>query len=237
MLAWLVCHNADTETANRTSIFDLSRHLEKQPPGTRSGAELAETEPSPRVLKTHLPEWCFVDTFRKCQPRVIVVMRNPKDVITSYNHMHKDVKMFGPFKGSFYEFFELFKNKELMFGDVFHHNLCWWKHRDDEGYLFMKYEDMKRDLTSAVTQIADLCDVTLSSEKVHRITEYCQFDNMKKSKSVKLGLDFFNVRVDTFMRKGIVGDWKSLFSAEQSRIVDKLCQTLYTPAGITVDVT
>ncbi len=97
MLTWLVCHGADTEMAESTNlaIHDLPQFMESQPPGQKSGVELAEAQSPPRVLKTHLPEWCFTDTFKKCHPKVIVVMRDPKDIIVSFYHMYKKLPAYG----------------------------------------------------------------------------------------------------------------------------------------------
>ncbi len=234
MLTWLVCHGGDTELAESTTVglSHLSPFMESQFPGQTSGVEEAKTQSPPRVLKTHLPEWCFTDTFTKCHPKVIVVMRDPKDIIVSFYHMYKKVKLLGPFTGSFDEYFELFKNKELTYGDVFEYNLGWWKHRGDKRYLFLRYEDMKQDVKPAIRQIADLCDVTLNLDQVDRIAQYCEFDNMSRSTPVKLNLDEINVPVDHFMRKGQVGDWKTMMSPSQREYVDKLCKERFTPVGI-----
>ena len=232
MLTWLICHDADTEKANSMPIWHLSRHLEDQKLGTRPGAELAEADSVPRVLKTHLPDRFFTSTFEKSHPKVIVVMRNPKDVITSYYYMHKKIDFMGPFKGSFDQFFDLFKAKELQFGDMFEYNLSWWRHRGNGHYLFLRYEDMKRDVKAAIGKIADLCNVTLTRDQVNTIAEYCQFETMRESKPVKRSLGQFNVPVGNFMRKGIVGDWKNELSQDQSEYIDKLCGELYKPVGI-----
>ena len=234
MLTWLVCHGADIELAESTNVgmSHLSVYIESQFPGQKSGSEEAKTLSPPRVLKTHLPEWFFTDTFTKCHPKVIVVMRDPKDVLMSYYHMYKKFDFIGPFSGSFDEFFELFKNKELIYGDLFEHNLGWWKRRGDRRYLFLRYEDMKQDLKPAIRQIADLCDVTLNPDQVERIAKYCEFDNMSKSTPIKLFLEEINVPVDHFMRKGQVGDWKTMMSPSQREYVDTLCKEQFVPVGI-----
>ncbi len=234
MLTWLVCHGADTELAERgkAGIWDLSMFMECHFPGKTFGVEPAETQSPPRVLKTHLPEWCFKDTFAKCHPKVIVVMRDPKDMLVSYYHMYKKVKLLGPFTGSFDEFFELFMNKELMYRDLFETSLGWWKQRGDKRYLSLRYEDMKQDVKPTIRQIADLCDVNLNPDQVDRIAKYCEFDSMSRSTPIKLTLDEFDVPVGDYLRKGIVGDWKNLMSPSQREYVDKLCKELFAPVGI-----
>ncbi len=233
MLTWLVCHGADTELAEsgNLAIHDLPQFMESHPPGQKSGVELAEAQSNPRVLKSHLPEWCFTDTFTKYHPKVIVVMRDPKDIIVSFYHMYKKA-LLGLFTGSFDEYFELFKNKELECGDVFEYDLGWWKHRGDKRYLFLRYEDMKQDVKPAIRQIANMCDVTLIPDQVDRIAQYCEFDNMLSSTPIKLTLAEVNIPVGNFMRKGPVGDWKTMLSSSQTEYVDKLCKEYFAPVGI-----
>ncbi len=234
MLTWLVCHGADTELAESANmgIWDLSMFMESQAPGKKSGVEQAESQSSPRVLKTHLPEWCFTDTFKKCHPRVIVVMRDPKDQIISYYYMYKKLHVLSPFDGGFDEFFELFKNKELQCGDLFDNNLGWWKHRGDKHYLFLRYEDMKKDVKPVIKQIAALLDVTLNSDQVEKIAKYCEFDSMSSSNPMQLALGRLGIPVENFMRKGRVGEWETTLSHSQRKYVDKMCEELFDPVGI-----
>ncbi len=50
--------------------------------------------------------------------------------------------------------FELYIAGKLAFVDYFEHVLGWWKHRDDPNVLFIKYEDMQKDLHSSIEKIA-----------------------------------------------------------------------------------
>ena len=43
---------------------------------------------------------------------------------------------------------------KVHFGDYFDHVLGWWAHKDDDNVLFLKYEDMKKDLPAAVARMA-----------------------------------------------------------------------------------
>ncbi len=97
------------------------------------------------------------------KPRVIVVMRNPKDSLVSFYHFHKNQPGLA-FPGTWDESFDLYQKKELFYGDFMDFNVGSWQHRGEGNFLFLKYEDMKRDLTSTVQQIAQHCQVKLSPE-------------------------------------------------------------------------
>ena len=68
---------------------------------------------------------------------------------------------------------------EVDFGDYFDHVLSWWAHKDDDNVLFLKYEDMKKDLPSAVDKIAKFIGQDISKELVDEIAHKTTFANMK----------------------------------------------------------
>jgi len=84
-----------------------------------------------------------------------------------------------------------------------------WISRKD-GVVLTKYEDMRRrpefELKSVVSE---LTGEMLSDERVSHIVDKYSFQSMKKaSKDKKHG----------FVRKGMVGGWKDVFSAEAEEI-------------------
>ena len=42
----------------------------------------------------------------------------------------------------------------MYYGDYIDYVLSFWRHRDDENILFMKYEDMKKDLGREIQRVA-----------------------------------------------------------------------------------
>ena len=69
---------------------------------------------------------------------------------------------FGLFPGSWNDFFELVKDKRLMFGDYFDWCCSWWTVRHEDNVLVMKYEDLVRDLPRCVRALADFCGRDIS---------------------------------------------------------------------------
>ena len=189
----------------------------------------------PRGFKSHMPYNRF-----PCGPpdetscKYIYVARNPKDVAVSFYYHTKA----GFFQNIDKEtFWRKFVNGELEFGNFFDHVLSWWEHREDKNVLFLKYEDMKKDLVDSVTKIASFIGADISSDVITNIAHQATFENMKMNSLANNPFpQFVRDRSETdFMRKGIVGDWKNFLTAEQSSEIDALCTSRLSPVGLEFD--
>ena len=126
---------------------------------------------------------------------------------------------------------------QAHFGDYFEHVLGWWGHRDDEHVLFLKYEDMKKDLPGAVASISKFIGSDVSPAVLDQIVARTTFDEMRKDP--KANHSWTAHRRDPneppFMRRGAVGDWKHLFSKKQSKRVDSLYCGSFVSTGLELD--
>ncbi|CAH1245938.1 SULT1C2 [Branchiostoma lanceolatum] len=166
------------------------------------------------------------------QVKVLVPMRNPKDTAVSlYHYAHnmwklRDFKVTIPWE----QFAQNFINGNVPYGDYCDHLLGWWQMCDDPHFLFLKYEDMKRDLLSAVKTIVAFLDVELEESALTAVAEACTFDNMKTEMA---NSEIPEIRM--LPRKGIVGDWKNMFSPEQNKAFDTWYEKKLGGTGITFD--
>ena len=108
----------------------------------------------------------------------INVVRNPKDVVVSY--YHHIISFPQCFHYEWDNILEMFMDGNIAFGDYFDHVLSWWAHKDDDNVLILKYEDMKKDLPTAVAQITKFVGQDISKELVDKIAHRTTFANMKK---------------------------------------------------------
>ncbi|KXJ05332.1 sulfotransferase 1C2A, partial [Exaiptasia diaphana] len=113
------------------------------------------------------------------------------------------------------------------YGSWIDHVLGWWAHRDDDNVLFLKYEDMKKDLPCAVQQIAKFLGKDLSPEMIQRIADQTTFTAMSDGKGRFYDNEPDYLKLKTpgatkFLRKGEVGDWKNYFTDEQNRRFDEM---------------
>ena len=192
--------------------------------------------PSPRTFKSHFPYDFMPCGLPNITPgRYIYVARNPKDLAVSYYYHEKRKKHRTKLEWDL--FFEDFMNGEVEFGNYFNHVLSWWNHKDDRNVFFIKYEDMKKELSSAIVKIAKFIDQDIEEDVVTKIAEETTFTKMKKNPRANKSWvsRFFDPQETQFMRKGIVGDWKSLFSPEQSEKIDTLYREKLLSAGLSFD--
>ncbi|CAH0395134.1 unnamed protein product [Bemisia tabaci] len=169
---------------------------------------------SPRFIKSHLP-FCLLPkqlTNFSTEAKIVYVCRNPKDAcISQYHHS----QLFLGYSGNFEMFCELFLNDMLPYSPYWDHIRTFWEHRNNPKVLFLTYEDLKKDLGSAIKKTAKFLGKSLSNEQVSSLVEYLSFDNMKRNKAVNkeqvkmLNQKCGGFKIDgSFIRSGVVGGGK-----------------------------
>ncbi|XP_066521599.1 sulfotransferase 2B1-like [Hoplias malabaricus] len=177
-----------------------------------------EQRPSPRVFATHYHRYMMNESYFKVKPKVLYVMRNPKDVFTSSFH-YFGMASYLVKPGTPDEFLEKFLNGKTMFGSWFDHVKGWLKAKDEDHILYIAYEEMIQDLKGSVSRIAQFLGKSLSEEVVEKIADSCVFQNMKQNKMSNYSLvpeEFMDQKKSAFLRKGIAGDWKNFFTEAQT---------------------
>ncbi|XP_063773968.1 sulfotransferase 6B1-like isoform X2 [Pseudophryne corroboree] len=164
---------------------------------------------------------------------ILIILRNPKDAAVSYYHFTNSNPVL-PTYSSWDLFYKDFMSGNILYGSYFDHALTWEKHIDDLNILALTFEDMKMDFIGEIRKIADFYGFSLTDEQIQQVQNKTTFKSMKDKSSNTHG-DLGKV----FFRKGEIGDWKSLFTEEQSREVDaKFDATLAgTKLGKKIDYT
>ncbi|XP_038054884.1 sulfotransferase 1A1-like [Patiria miniata] len=201
--------------------------------------QIADETPSPRMLKTHLPGPLLPPQIWQKKPKIVYVLRNPKDLAVSCFHFSKmgetDPKILAQTFGEFLE--EMLAGKN-HYGPWWDHYLYFWRLRHEENILILRFEDMKQDLRSNVEKVSKFLGKNLSDEKLDAITEHCTFGTMKKNKMSHHGnlIDQKNSpEGSSFMRKGKVGDWKTHFTVAQNEAMDALIRDKLHGTGLKFD--
>ena len=236
-LGWVIQNDGDVTAAKTTPLFQRVPYLEVWAKGfEKPMIDLVETMPHPRVIKTHLPPRYLSTQLQQGQTKVILIIRNPKDMLVSFYHFYRMNAELNLFEGTWDEFFELFKNHNLLYGDYFDWYGDWLSVQKSASVLLVKYESMKGDLRSEIKRIASYIGKALSDDAVDTIVEHCSFNSMMTNNMVnyKLLPDHLRQDISPFMRKGVVGDWKNYFSEEQSNYMDELYQSWHKTHGVTL---
>ncbi|XP_063773963.1 sulfotransferase 6B1-like [Pseudophryne corroboree] len=175
--------------------------------------EYVKQQSSPRVFSSHLSYNNIPKLFLE-KAKILLILRNPKDAAVSYYHFTNNTPVL-PTYSSWDLFFKDFITGNIIYGSYFDHALGWEKHMDDRNVLVLTFEDMKMDLAAELRKISDFCSLSLTDEQIEKVQNKSTFKSMKEKSS-----DTHGKLGNTLFRKGEIGDWKSLFTVEQSKEVD-----------------
>ena len=204
--------------------------------------------PSPRGFKTHLPYHCIAGGDPASQAaKYIYVYRNPKDVLVSYYHFYCK---FLPCDIPWDVFFEQ-RNQEGIYGNLLDHVKEWYEHKgnsainyiysecasvDCHNIFIISYEDLKRNPHTHVKRLASFLGHELDDAAIGKVVKESSFSSMKnKPFSNNEWMCKYRREGPPFMRRGEIGDWRNLFTAEQSEQIDKLVGEKLGKTGLVYD--
>lgn len=191
----------------------------------------------------------------KDQPdtRYIYVARNPKDCAVSYYHFGLSTKSFS-YQGDWTQFCALFAQGLVPWGSQFEHVADWWQASRDQDncqndspnrrsrqavqgkILFVKYEEMQKNLAQVVTQVAQFLRLEINDAILTRVVEQGEFAAMRQNPKADMHeVPRHDKQALPHLRKGLVGDWRNYFTAEQNALYDELYQTHLAALGLTFD--
>ncbi|RZC33427.1 sulfotransferase 1 family member D1 [Asbolus verrucosus] len=224
-MVWLILHDLDYENAKKhlferlplldtCFLFDQRNvpHIEL-PDIVTNTIERFKNKPSPRSLRTHLPFQLLPKEIQygEKKPKIIYIARNPLDVCVSYYHHSSNLY----FTGDMDEFCKLFLSGRVNDGPYFKHVLTYWKLRNQPHVLFLKYEDIKRDMGKAIQNIATFLGKKISDEEKVALQKHLSFDSMKNNAAVNnknfdeiIKLFKMPSPIVPFIRSGKVGGYK-----------------------------
>ncbi|XP_044273732.1 sulfotransferase 6B1 isoform X2 [Varanus komodoensis] len=170
--------------------------------------------PSPRIVASHLHYNNLPKSVFKSKAKVLVLFRNPKDVAASFFYFHNNAPGI-PSYDSWEKFFSEFMNGQVAWGSYFDQAVTWNKHIDDENVLILTYEELKEDLVAGVKKIAEFFGFSATAEQIQSIASRATFQAVRDKSQETHG-----AAGPLLFRKGVVGDWKSLFDETQSQKMD-----------------
>jgi len=197
--------------------------------------QMCEALGRPRSIKTHLP-FSLMPKDMLDKAKVIYVMRNPKDVVTSYLH-HCRLMRVQDFRGDLDQFVQQFVDGDLVYGPYDVHLKEAFARKSHPNLHIVKFEELKAEPLAHLRALDRFLGTGRSEEQLKKICHYTSFAEMKKRDTVipkgkdgdeKSGNGHFNMDVmredGGFFRKGEAGSWKEKLSPEQSQKIDKWTQ-------------
>ena len=128
------------------------------------------------------------------------------------------------------ESFDAYFKEWMAYASWYRNVASWWPHIGDDNVLWLRYEDMVRDLGHSIDRLLKFLHWRTTAAEHNDVIEYCSFAWMKSHSEkfiAKLDDGDLVFKPGGFIRKGHVGDHKDLLSTEQEmRIVEKAQETL-----------
>jgi hypothetical protein len=158
--------------------------------------------------------------------KYVYVVRSGRDVAVSFfHHLSNQVGDGGLDEGvTFGEFLTDWKDGKVIYGSWLKHLEEWVSHDEKNSILYVRYEALKRDLPRELQRIATFLRPghSLGEERLRELSTICAFEQMKATKHLyqpvsvtwKTGFDF--------LRRGEVGDSKSLFGEAENAVFDSM---------------
>lgn len=191
-----------------------------------------------RIFSTHVPYDSLPASILSSNCRIVYICRNPLDqfisewqFIARRNNSQLDLD----------EAFERTCNGIQSFGPIWDHVLGYWKASKEQPdkILFLKYEDLKEDVTFYIKRMAEFLGCPFSEDEVtqgvvQEIAKLCSFDNIKNLEVIKTGrVNPTGTKNSLFLRKGEVGDWKNYLTPSMSQRLQKIVEEKLVGSGLT----
>ncbi|KAI3454004.1 hypothetical protein Pfo_010667 [Paulownia fortunei] len=212
----------------------LTSHPQTVVPSLEFNLYLHEDNPdlehlsNPRIFSTHMPFKILADSIRESECRIIYICRNPLDQFISHRHFALENKAF-----------DMFCQGIHSFGPFWDHMLGYWNAhlKNPEKVLFLKYEDLKDDITFHVKKIAGFVGYPFSLEEekqglIEEISRLCSFENLKNLEVNKTGYISGVLKNSSYFRKGEVGDWTNYLTPAMAERIVKLMDSKLEGSGL-----
>lgn len=191
--------------------------------------------PRPRMLKSH-------ECFQPHYPRVIYIVRDPRDVAVSFYHHNVKARNI-PDDYPMASFVPRFiaGDFDSKFGSWRDNVLSWTVlRRDDPGFLMLRYEDMKRDpalVLANVVAFLERCSfrkIGSSAMELQRAIELSSPERMRALEKQEAGrwiLTKGTRRDKPFVRSAISGGWKSQLARQSVAAIESAWGDLMESLG------
>lgn len=161
--------------------------------------------PRPRIIKSHQ---CFDPRY----PRVIYIVRDPRDVVVSQYHYSRKVRSIAddlPIEA----FVARFLAGETCPYGSWKQNVVTWLHASEKGsrFLLLRYEDIVAGTERELAKVVDFLQLLVTPEQIAQAVERSSADRMRKLEEAQAdkNLLFKGSRRDlSFVRAAGSGGWR-----------------------------
>lgn len=168
--------------------------------------------PRPRVIKSH-------ECFEPRYPRVIYIVRDPRDVVVSQYHYHRKIRKIEDDTPIEHFVTRFLAGETCAHGSWGQNAVTWLMAREgDPRFLLLRYEDMLRDTIHELTKIATFLGIDTSPGRRASAVERSSAGRMRKMEETqadKCGLTKGSRKDLSFVRAASANGWRSELPPDQ----------------------
>lgn len=220
---WLSNMCADLDGFDLFAPMKWNTYIAKEWDDTRWDLEIdifIEFRKKLAVIRGHT--WAIpknLDVLKKSNLKYIIGVRDPRDkLISEYWHSRNFPKHWAHEQAN-EQSIEQFITYKLESGEFEKETVEWirnWlKYRDNEKSIIVRYEDMLKNPNHAMEEIFNFLDFKIEQKRIENIIEKNSFNKITGRKRGKSD-------DSKFVRKGISGEWKTIFSKEHKLLFSKI---------------
>jgi len=162
--------------------------------------------PRPRIIKSHE---CFDPRY----PRVVYIVRDPRDVVVSQYHYHRKIRKIED-DSPVEKFVTRFLAGETCPHGSWGQNVVTWlaTSEGDPRFLLLRYEDLVADTTRELAKVVAFLHLSAGPEQIAQAVERSSADRMRKlekTQTDKNGLMRGSRKDLLFVRAAGSGGWRS----------------------------
>src|SRR5271170_977482 len=162
--------------------------------------------PRPRIIKSHE---CFDPRY----PRVINIVRDPRDVVVSQYHYHRKIRKIED-DSPIEKFVTRFLAGETCPHGSWGQNIATWLHTSARNprFLLLRYEDLVADTACELAKVAAFLQLSAGPEQIAQAVERSSADRMRsleKTQTNKNELVKGSRKDLSFVRAAGSGGWRS----------------------------
>jgi hypothetical protein len=166
----------------------------------------------PRIIKSHE---CFDPRY----PRVIYIVRDPRDVTVSQYHYHRKLRKIGD-DSPIEEFVTRFLAGQTCPHGSWGENVTTWltTRKHDPRFLLLRYEDMLADTCHELAKVADFLGFEVNPQQIATAVERSSVSRMKKLEQAETddcSLTQGSRKDLSFVRSAKAGGWHNDLPAAQ----------------------
>jgi hypothetical protein len=172
--------------------------------------------PRPRYLKSH-------EGYRPDYRRVVLIVRDPRDVAVSYYHFVRKAKLL--VDASMDEFMTKFMDGKIDPYGNWGENVGSWlgARRGTDDFLVVRYEDLLENTEAELVRIADLLGIAADEQLLRHAAESSRADRMRALEQAQRSEHKFlrSSRSDIpFVRAAKSGQWRSELPPDAARQIE-----------------